>query len=127
VRRRAALAAATFVIALTLGACARHDNAERSALHLPVYPHANAVTVSPAIRAKNAGHVIEIFTTWDGFDKVRDWYAASLPRGTQSVFNEVKREATYALFDDRRRTVHLEVSGNQVVIYLSGTAAPVTG
>jgi hypothetical protein len=127
VRPRAALAAAAFVIALMLGACARHDNAERSTLHLPVYPYANAVTVSPAIRAKNAGHVIEIFTTWDGFDKVRDWYAASLPRGTQSVFNEVKREATYALFDDRRRTVHLEVSGNQVVIYLSGTAAPVTG
>jgi hypothetical protein len=127
VRPRAALAAAAFAIALTLGACARHDNAERSALHLPVYPHARVVTVSPAIRAKNAGHVIEIFTTWDGFDKVRDWYAASLPRGTQSVFNEVKREATYALFDDRRRTVHLEVSGDQVVIYLSGTAAPVTG
>ena len=49
------------------------------------------------------------------------------PRGTQSVVNEVKREATYALFDDRRRTVHLEVSGDQVVIYLSGTAAPITG
>ena len=110
-----------------LGACARHDNAERSALQLPVYPHANAVTVSAAIRAKNAGHVIEIFTTWDGFDNVRDCYARSLPRGTQSVVNEVKREATYALFDDRRRTVHLEVSGDQVVIYLSGTAAPVTG
>ncbi len=126
-RPRAALAAAAFAIAILLGACARHDNAERSALHLPVYPHANAVAVSPAIRAKNAGHVIEIFTTWDGFDKVRDWYAAMLPRGTQSVFNEVKREATYALFDDRRRTVHLEVSGDQTVIYLSGTAAPVTG
>jgi hypothetical protein len=127
VRPRAALAAAAFAIALMLGACARHDNADRSALHLPVYPHANAVTVSAAIRAKNAGHVIEIFTTWDGFDNVRDWYARSLPRGTQSVVNEVKREATYALFDDRRRTVHLEVSGDQVVIYLSGTAAPVTG
>jgi hypothetical protein len=127
VRSKAAiLAACALIIAAALAGCARHDNAERSALHLPVYPHAVAVEVSPAIRAKNAGHVIEIFTTWDSFDKVRDWYATMLPRGTQSVVNEVQREATYALFDDRRRVVHLEVSGNQVVVYLSGTLAPVT-
>ena len=62
-----------------------------------------------------------MFTTWDSFDRVRDWYAAMLPHGTQSVVNEMGREATYALFDDRRRSVHLEVAGDQVYIYLSGT------
>ncbi|HME82503.1 MAG TPA: hypothetical protein VKF82_10530 [Candidatus Eremiobacteraceae bacterium] len=128
-RAVAAVAAAGLAIVLSgsVSGCARHDNAERSALHLPVYPHANAVSVPPQIRAKNAGHVIEVFTTWDSFDKVRDWYAAMLPKSTQSVVNEVERQATFALFDDRRRSVHLEVSGNQVVIYLSGTDAAVTG
>lgn len=96
-------------------------------MRLPVYPGANAVSIAPELRAKSAGHVIEIFTTSAPFDTVRDWYVAKLPRNTQGVLNEVKREATYALFDDRRRTVHLETSGNQVVIYLSGTDAPVTG
>ena len=128
-RRNAAVMAAVVALALvsSLSGCARHDNAERSALRLPVYPHANAVDVPPQIRAKNAGHVIEVFTTWDSFDKVRDWYSAMLPRKTQTVVNEVQRQATFALFDDRRRSVHLEVSGNQVVIYLSGVDTAVTG
>ena len=123
-KRRIFLAVA---LACGLAACARHDNAERSALHLPVYPNATVVAISDAIRQKNGGHVIEIFTTWDSFDHVRDWYARMLPREAQSVVNEVKRQATYALFDDRRRTVHLEVSGDQVYIYLSGTPGKVTG
>lgn len=100
--------------------CARQDYADRSALHLPVYPHASAVSPTAPLRGPNT---VEVFTTWDSFDSVRDWYASMLPRGTQSVVNEVKRQATYALFDDRRRSVHLEVAGGQVYIYLTGTAA----
>lgn len=97
--------------------CARQDYADRSTLHLPVYPHANAI----APTAKQRGEeIVEVFTTWDTFDNVRDWYTSTLPRGTQSVVNEVKRQATYALFDDRRRSVHLEVAGGQVYIYLTG-------
>ncbi|MBV8082052.1 MAG: hypothetical protein JO293_02280 [Candidatus Eremiobacteraeota bacterium] len=122
-RVRAALAA--FAFAFTLAGCA-HNNADRSTLRLPVYPHATAVGLSPTVQAKGAGQVLEVFTTWDSFDRVRDWYAGALPRSAQSVVNEKRREATFALFDDRRRTVHLEVSGDQVVIYLSGYAT-VTG
>ena len=122
---------AAFILGATmlalLAGCARHDNAERSALHLPVYPSATAVAVPATIRAQNGGHIIEIFTTWDRFDKVRDWYAGMLPRGVQSALNEAGREATYALADDRMRTVHLEVAGDQVYIYFSGLAAPATG
>jgi len=106
---------------LCLAGCARQDYAGRSTLHLPVYPHANQVAPPPAARRPGGTYRIEVFTTWDSFDRVRDWYATMLPRGTQSVVNEVRREATYALFDDRRRSVHLEVAGDQVYIYLSGT------
>lgn len=107
-----------FIVCLV--GCARQDYADRSALHLPVYPHASAVSPTAPQRGPNT---VEVFTTWDSFDSVRDWYASMLPRGTQSVVNEVKRQATYALFDDRRRSVHLEVAGGQVYIYLTGTAA----
>ena len=103
-----------------LGGCARKDFSERSALHLPVYPGAAVVNVPAKLQAQS-GHIIEVFTTADSFDNVRDWYTRMLPRDTQSVVNEVKQEATYALFDDRRRTVHLEVSGYRVYIYLTGT------
>jgi hypothetical protein len=126
VRPAAAFILGAALLALLAG-CARHDNAERSALHLPVYPGATAVTVPASIRAQNGGHIIEIFTTWDRFDKVRDWYGGMLPRDAQSALNEANREATYALSDDRTRTVHLEVAGDQVYIYLSGLAAPATG
>jgi hypothetical protein len=124
VTRAAALAALVAAGALALGGCARTMS---SALNLPVYPHATSVGLSPKLEAKNAGQVLEVFTTWDGFDKVRDWYTDALPRNAQSVVNEKRHEATFALFDDRRRTVHLEVSGDQVVIYLSGYANAVTG
>jgi len=53
---------------------------------------------------------------------VRGWYQTQLPPQTQSAVNEKRREATFALFDGRTRTVHLEVSGGQVVIYLSAAA-----
>ena len=112
---------------LIFGGCARQDYSERSALHLPVYPHATAVAVPPAARDPRSGHVIEVFSTWDAFDKVRDWYATMLPRNAQSVLNEVQRRATFALFDDRHRSVHLEVSGDEVFIYLSGDSSPATG
>ena len=59
----------------------------------------------------------------DPFDRVRDWYAAMLPRSAQSALNEERGQATYALFDDRRRTVHLETAGGRVYIYLSGDVA----
>ena len=79
------------------------------------------------MQSKSDGQVLEVFTTWDSFDKVHDWYAGALPRSTQSVVNEKRHEATFALFDDRHRTVHLEVSGDQVVIYLSGYVDAATG
>lgn len=125
-RRAAAFAALAAASALAFGGCA-HNNSERSTLNLPVYPHATSVGLSPKIEAKDAGQILEVFTTWDGFDKVRGWYTDALPRNTQSVVNEKRHEATFALFDDRRRTVHLEVSGDQVMIYLSGYANSVTG
>lgn len=117
---RAELALVVGAALFALCGCARHDFSERSALQLPVYPSAAVVAVPPAAGAKSSGHIIEIFTSWDSFDKVRDWYTSMLPSGTQSVVNEVRRQATYALFDDRRRSVHLEVVGDQVYIYLTG-------
>ena len=122
--RRDRLYSTVFCVAavVLLAGCAHQDYASRSALHLPVYPHAQVVALPPAARKHSAGHTIEVFTTWDSFDTVRDWYARMLPRGTQSVVNEVKRQATYALFDDHRRSVHLEVAGDEVYIYLSGDA-----
>jgi len=66
--------------------------------------------------------MLAIYTTRDSFDKVRGWYQTQLPPQTQSAVNEKRREATFALFDSRTRTVHLEVSGGQVVIYLSAAA-----
>lgn len=115
------------IVAAFIGGCGRNDYAERSTLRLPVYPQAAVVKVATSVQVRHAGHVIEIFTTSDPFDKVRDWYAAMLPRGAQSVFNEATGQATYALFDDRHRTVHLESGGSRVYIYLSGDAPAVTG
>jgi hypothetical protein len=115
------------VVAALIAGCGRHDYAERSALHLPVYPEAIVVDVPAAVQDKRGGHVIEVFTTMESFDKVRDWYAAMLPRSAQSVFNEARGQATYALFDDRRRSVHLESGGGRVYIYLSGDAVATTG
>ena len=109
-----------------LAGCAHKDYSERSALHLPVYPGAARVDV-PASVEDRSGHIIEVFATADSFDNVRDWYSRMMPRQSQSVVNEAKREATYALFDDRRRTVHLEVSGYRVYIYLSGNAPQTPG
>ena len=106
--------------------CARKDYADRSTLQLPVYPGAVKVS-APASVLDRSGHIIEVFSTADSFDNVRDWYARTMPRESQSVVNEAKREATYALFDDRRRSVHLEVSGYRVYIYLSGTAPQADG
>lgn len=112
------------VIAALLAGCGRHDYAERSALRLPVYPGAIVVHLPPSSQDRRGGHVIEVFTTMEPFDKVRDWYAAMLPRSAQSALNEERGQATYALFDDRSRTVHLESGGNRVYIYLSGDSAP---
>ena len=122
---RAALAPLVGAVLLVLG-CARHDYSERSALHLPVYPHAVAVAIPPPLLAKNGGHLIEIFSSWDSFDAVRDWYKKMLPGSAQSVVNEVQHQATFALFDDRRRSVHLEVAGGEVYIYLTGDASSAT-
>jgi len=111
-------------VILSLAGCARQNYADRSTLHLPVYPLANQVVAPPAAKRSGSAYRVEVFTTWDSFDRVRDWYATMLPRGTQSVVNQVRREATYALFDDRRRSVHLEVAGDQVYIYLAGMLTP---
>jgi hypothetical protein len=110
-----------------IAGCGRNDYAERSKLQLPVYPRAIAVAVPTAVQNRQAGHVIEVFSTVDEFDTVRDWYTAMVPRSAQSAFNEARGQATYALFDDRHRTVHLESSGGRVYIYLSGDAAGATG
>jgi hypothetical protein len=114
-------------ISALIAGCGRHDYAERSALRLPVYPQAVVVNLPTSSQDRRSGHVIEVFTTMDPFDKVRDWYGAMLPRSVQSAFNEERGQATYALFDDRRRTVHLESGGNHVYIYLSGDSAAPTG
>jgi hypothetical protein len=96
-------------------------------LHLPVYPGAIVVNVPPAVQDRRGGHLVEVFTTLDAFDKVRDWYAGMLPRSAQSVLNEARGQVTYALFDDRRRSVHLESGGGRVYIYLSGDVGASTG
>jgi hypothetical protein len=121
------LMALMLVFSALIAGCGRHDYAERSALRLPVYPGAAAVNVPSSSQDRRSGHVIEVFTTMDPFDKVRDWYGAMLPRSVQSAFNEARAQATYALFDDRRRTVHLESGGNRVYIYLSGDVGAPTG
>jgi hypothetical protein len=121
------LIALTFAISALIAGCGRHDYAERSALRLPVYPGAVAVNLPTSSQDRRSGHVIEVFTTLDPFDKVRDWYGGMLPRSVQTAFNEERAQATYALFDDRRRTVHLESGGNRVYIYLSGDLAAPTG
>jgi len=113
--------------AALIAGCGRQDHADRSALHLPVYPAAVAVSMPAAAVQANRGHVIEVFTTPDRFDKVRDWYTGMVPRSAQTAFNEERGQATYALFDERHRTVHLESGGNRVYIYLSGDVAAATG
>ena len=124
-----AVATALVVTMMTalLTSCAKHAQVDRSGLGLPVYPHATEVGISPALRAKSAGQTLAIYTTWDSFDAVRGWYAQTLPPETQSAVNQKRHEATFALFDDRSRTVHLEVSGGQVVIYLSAAAPDASG
>jgi hypothetical protein len=126
-RARDCIVALIAIGAALIGGCGRNDYAERSTLHLPVYPRATAVDVPTAVQNRRAGHVIEVFTTVDEFDTVRDWYTAMVPRSAQSAFNEARGQATYALFDDRHRTVHLESSGGRVYIYLSGDAKAATG
>jgi len=111
-------------LVLALFACAGGDNAERSTLHLPVYPRAIAQSPPPAPTDASGTHVVEVFSASAPFDDVYSWYEQHLPRQTQAVESNARRQATFALFDDRKRTVHLEGRNDSVTIYLTGTLAP---
>jgi hypothetical protein len=113
-----------WLFVLSLAACAGGDNAERSALHLPVYPRAVVESPPPPASDASGTHVIEVFSARAPFDDVYAWYQQHLPAQTQGVESAARRQATFALFDDRKRTVHLEGQGDRVVIYLTGTTAP---
>ena len=81
---------------------------------MPVYPNA-----SP--QGKSAGNAsFVLYRTRDSVDEVYGWYLAQLPKDTPHAYSAEKRQATFALFDARRRrTVHIQGEGSATAIFLT--------
>ena len=110
--------------ALSAASCASHPSAEgqSSAIAgLPVYPNATVIGAN--------SDALAIYRSADSYRAVADWYAAHMPRGTQTSRDDAKSLATFAVFSPAdTKTVHVEVSDGTVRITLtdvkSGPAPP---
>lgn len=106
--------------------CASHGSSKAQSAAIagvPVYPNASAVGASTKGLA--------IYRSADSYRAVADWYDSHMPRGTQTSRDDVRSQATFAIFSPTdMKTVHVEISDGTVRITVTDVKTgpgPATG